>query len=131
MGAHDGSHDGQAQSVATAVAAAAGGVSAVEPLKYLAGLDRVDSGTVVAHLELGTTGVSANSDLDVCALRRVIHSVTNEIGDNLAQPGLVALDGGWLEVTRQAEQSHLSGGVQSTGVLHCIGGQHGEVHRPL
>src|SRR5680860_1573251 len=131
MGAHDGSHDGQAQPVATAVAANAGGVSAVEPFKDLTGPDRVDAGTMVADLELGATGVAADGDLDVRALRCVIHSVTNKIGDNLAQSGLVALDGGWLQVTRQTEQSHLPGGVKGTSVLHGVGGQHGEIHGPL
>src|SRR5665647_3627250 len=108
MGAHDGGHDGQAQAVATAVAPDAGGVGAVEPFKDLTGLDRVDAVTVVAHLELGTTGVAADGDLDGRALRRVIHSVTNKIGDNLAQPGLVALDSGWLEVTRPVSYTHLT-----------------------
>jgi len=60
----------------------------------------------------------------------VIHSVTNEIGDNLTQPGLIALDRRWRELTGQAKESNVPGGVKRSGVLDGVGGQHGEVDRP-
>ena len=62
---------------------------AVGPLKDLECLDGV-SAAVVAHLEPGTTeGTVAQGDLDAVVCEGVIDSVTNEIGDNLAQPVFV------------------------------------------
>jgi hypothetical protein len=62
---------------------------AVGPLKDLACLDGA-SAAVVAHLEPGATeGTVAQSDLDAVVCEGVIDSVTNEIGDNLAQPVFV------------------------------------------
>jgi hypothetical protein len=62
---------------------------AVSPLKDLACLDGVAT-AVVAHLEPGATeGTVAQSDLDTVVCEDVIDSVTNKIGDNLAQPVFV------------------------------------------
>jgi hypothetical protein len=62
---------------------------AVGPLKDLACLDGV-AAAVVAHLWPGASeGAVADSDLDVVVCEGVIDSVTNEIGDNLAQPVFV------------------------------------------
>ena len=55
---------------------------------------------MVSHLESGPTGsFAADGNLHVRARWGVIDSITNEIGDNLAKPRLVPLDGGWRDVT--------------------------------
>jgi hypothetical protein len=58
------------------------------PIEDLACLDGVAA--VVAHLEPGATqGTVAQGDLGAVVCEGVIDSVTNEIGDNLAQPVFV------------------------------------------
>ena len=62
---------------------------AVGPIEDLACLDEV-AAAVVAHLEPGATqGTVAQGDLDAVVCEGVINSVTNEIGDSLAQLVLV------------------------------------------
>ena len=86
---------------------------------------------MVPNLEPGVSGsTAAHGDLDAGAFGGVIYGVAHQVGDNLAQLGFVTLDGGWLEVSREGDQSHLAGRVEGTGVLDCIGGKHGEVDRP-
>src|SRR5450759_2422930 len=100
VGAHDGGHDGQAQAVTAAAAPDPGGVRAVEPFKDLACLDGVDAISVVTYLEPGATGgAAAHGDLDASAWGSVIHGVTHEIGDHLAQLAFVTIDVGWLELS--------------------------------
>lgn len=63
---------------------------AMGPLKDLACLDAIAAAVVVAHLESGATeGTIAQAILMPLVCEGVIDSVTNEIGNNLAQPVFV------------------------------------------
>ena len=133
---HQGGHDRQAEPGA-AVGVRAGRVGPVEALEHPLGLPGRQPGAVVDDLDGGpgpaVQGRGAHPDLDRAAGRGVGERVVDQVGQDLAEPPVVAEHDqrgpGRVAVLGAQHELDPAVGGDRPGVVDGVGGQGEQVHR--
>ena len=98
VGGGDGADDGEAEAVVAVVGGGAVGGEALEGFEEAVDFGGWDDGAVVGDLEVGAAGLGAGPYLHLAAGDVVAHGVVEQVADEAAGEGSVALGWGWLQL---------------------------------